>query len=820
MPLGPLRVGAALADVGAPVEHAAETPAAGTRSAARPGRDLPDGVRPWRDGDETSAVHWPSSLRSQELVVRQLLRDSDERWIVRARTATDDPDGEAARVRRSLHDGSRAGASVSVQVDAGEPCPLATRDDMIRWSAEFEPSPGTPAAEPPWWRRRIRLTAPEPQPDLVPRGRWIVAAAGAPPLVMLLQPLGYGAFPMAIAVAGIAIAAAITARTGAHMRGLRQLAGVLTAGAIAASLIDPSRVTSVASSLRYLMPQILVVLIVLQGFECVDRRSARVSLACSATLTAYAAGVRVDEQLAAWLFASCALLGWAMCAVARPEVVVRARGRARRLGRAAAVSLAAATAVVAILALLPVPRGPAQLTLPSWLEEKRSAGDDGSLAAPDGSPLLGGSGGRRGGSGEASAAGSYAGFSATMDTSLRGDLGDEVVLRVKAPSPDYWRGQTYRYFDGRTWYVDDRTGARSEGPDHEIAPAEGDVSSTGDQFIQTFYVEVDLPNLVFAATSARRVLLDAPLWQRPDGALRAGFVLPAGSAYTVISERSKPTEAGLRRAGNVATRSAPQEYLQLPASTTERVQDLARELATGTTSTYDTILAIEAWLGANVVYDLDAPAPAEDADAVDDFLFESRRGFCEQIASATAVLLRSLGVPARVATGFVPSSRDGVAGVWISRAADAHAWVEVHFPGYGWVPFDPTASVPLSGDADPGTIGGELLTAITRWIGAHLTVIVGAALGFTTCTGAIRFVRSIRERRRRGRWGRLQDRFVAAAVRRGAPITASNAQLAESFDAPEAVAVARVLDASAFAASWVDDDDEFARAAAAVRVLD
>ena len=86
--------------------------------------------------------------------------------------------------------------------------------------------------------------------------------------------------------------------------------------------------------------------------------------------------------------------------------------------------------------------------------------------------------------------------------------------------------------------------------------------------------------------------------------------------------------------------------------------------------------------------------PAEGVDAVDDFLFVSQRGFCEQIASALTVMLRSQGVPARLATGYLPGERDRVSGVWKVRASDAHAWVEVWFPETGWEAFDPTASVP------------------------------------------------------------------------------------------------------------------------------
>ena len=156
------------------------------------------------------------------------------------------------------------------------------------------------------------------------------------------------------------------------------------------------------------------------------------------------------------------------------------------------------------------------------------------------------------------------------------------------PYADFWRGQTFTQFDGRVWRVEAATGERTEGPDHSIEPAVGDVSTgAGDQFIQTFYAEVDLPNIVFAASRAERVLLGAPLWARPDGALRADVVLPAGSAYTVVSQRSDATAAGLRGEGDLSLLGSPAEFIDVPDTTSARTRALAQQLAA--TRWYDTL---------------------------------------------------------------------------------------------------------------------------------------------------------------------------------------------------------------------------------------
>lgn len=824
----PLSVAPAAADRPAPARPAPDDADGPALVGHRAGHDDVDGVRQWRDGDEVNAVHWPSTLRAGEFVVRQRTRDRDERWIVEARTGTADPDEEAARVRRALDDCMSRGAIGSVSTDGGEPVVLTGSAEVVRWCAAFDPV-DHPTARPSIWRRSVFTgDGPEPDTSLEPRARWAVAAAAAMPMAMLLQPLGYGPLHVAAVFAALAFGALVTIRTRGDRRLLRQLAGLLAGVAMALVLVDLGAITGVMTAMRYLMPQLLVALCVVQGFECSDRRGARVSLACSGLLTAYATGVRVDPWLGASMAAAVLLLGIAGQAVTAadrrpPPRADRPAGerRTRRglAARGAAVGVAAA-AVVGLLAVVPVPRGPAQLTLPAWLSDRRDVPLSGGLATPDASPLLGGplqGDGSRSGAG----AGGYPGFSEVMDTSLRGDLGDEVVMRVRAPEAAFWRGQTFSTFDGRSWTVDPEVGEATDGPDHRIGPADGDLPFAGEpDFIQTFYVEVDMPNILFAADRPMRVLLDAVVWARPDGALRADVVLPAGSAYTVVSHRPAATAEGLRAEGDLSVLPVPAKYLQLPESTTERTRRLAAELEAGSPSTFDTILAIQAWLADHVEYDLDAPVPGDGDDAVDHFLFESQRGFCEQIATATAVLLRSLGVPARIATGYVPSDRDEVAGVWISRARDAHAWVEVWFPSYGWVPFDPTASVPFAGEAETHTIGAEMVQALIGLATDHIGAIIGWAVALTVVMIVVRLVRAWWQRRRRGRWGVLQDRFVAAAVTRGAGAHAPNAELAEVFATADAAEVARALDECAFSPSWSDDEDRFERMAAAVALLE
>jgi hypothetical protein len=131
------------------------------------------------------------------------------------------------------------------------------------------------------------------------------------------------------------------------------------------------------------------------------------------------------------------------------------------------------------------------------------------------------------------------------------------------------------------------------------------------------------------------------------------------------------------------------------------VRDLAREVVGDAATPYAAVNRVEAHLRANYVYDEQPPYPTSlpadasagapaDAPPLVDFLLSSRRGFCQHFAGSMAVMLRSVGIPARVAVGYTGGRYDSESESWRILDRDAHSWVEVYFPGYGWLAFDPT----------------------------------------------------------------------------------------------------------------------------------
>lgn len=158
--------------------------------------------------------------------------------------------------------------------------------------------------------------------------------------------------------------------------------------------------------------------------------------------------------------------------------------------------------------------------------------------------------------------------------------------------------------------------------------------------------------------------------------------------YTVTSNVGLPAREELRRDDRTAPAEIRAAYLSTPPLD-PRIAALARRVTESQPDNYDRALAIQNYLRSHFGYTLN-PKLIQPSDPVGSFLFVSRKGYCIYFASAMALMLRTLGIPARVVNGFKTGEYNPVAGDFIVRARDAHSWVEAYFTGYGWIPFDPT----------------------------------------------------------------------------------------------------------------------------------
>lgn len=187
--------------------------------------------------------------------------------------------------------------------------------------------------------------------------------------------------------------------------------------------------------------------------------------------------------------------------------------------------------------------------------------------------------------------------------------------------------------------------------------------------------------------------------------------LDAGDSYQARSSITSMTEIQLQSAGKDYPQWVTEHYLQLPTNISTRTRELAASLTQATKNPYDAAVAITGYLRQYTYSDVIDAVPSN-RELVDWWLFDYKKGFCQYYATAEVILLRTLGIPARLALGYaegtytqkltpeqekqqtqgvyIPPSAIG--GEYLVRQLDAHAWPEVYFPSYGWVEFEPTAS--------------------------------------------------------------------------------------------------------------------------------
>ena len=190
-------------------------------------------------------------------------------------------------------------------------------------------------------------------------------------------------------------------------------------------------------------------------------------------------------------------------------------------------------------------------------------------------------------------------------------------------------------------------------------------------------------------------------WDPSSGQAFVDGGLDAGLEYTVKSRIVVPTPEELDRVQDLP----PVQYgrwTELPDDLDPRFGQIAQEWTADAATDYDKVLAIQQHFhGHGFRYSIDVDV-ADDADALLTFLTQTKTGFCQHYATAMAVLVRELGLPARVALGYQAGTLQDD-GTYLVQSTDAHAWVEVFFEGYGWLQFEPTPGHGTHPNAEPGT---------------------------------------------------------------------------------------------------------------------
>jgi protein-glutamine gamma-glutamyltransferase len=274
-----------------------------------------------------------------------------------------------------------------------------------------------------------------------------------------------------------------------------------------------------------------------------------------------------------------------------------------------------------------------------------------------------------------------------------------------------WRGAALTQFDGKRW--------SNPNPHEEKIPVlhgHVELQTVREGRKLNYHVQlnaVDTDALFFAGTPVRLDLPQFEIIRNQTNSYRLERTPLAGFSYDVYSLLEDPPEAASARVdGAVLDPEMRRNALELPRLD-PRVPELARFFTAGAFTDLERARALERHLRHDYAYSLELPGHAV-ADPLADFLFTRKKGYCEHFATAMTVMLRTLNIPARLATGFESGTYNSISDLWVVRASDAHTWVEAWLPEQGWVTFDPTP-------ADPNPSAFALFTKLGLYLDAAQT---------------------------------------------------------------------------------------------------
>ena len=312
-------------------------------------------------------------------------------------------------------------------------------------------------------------------------------------------------------------------------------------------------------------------------------------------------------------------------------------------------------------------------------------------------------------------------------------LSDQLVMTVRSLSFDYWRAVAFDSYNGTGWQNTTGELARSAlgagaaeqartliNPDESLALRDVRARKEVAQVVELAYDRKD--DLLMVGGKALSFSLPVQVEHAIDASGQPNFddlallVAPGGlregQTYTVTALVSQADVASLRTVGSDYPEWVRERYLQISESVTERTIARAREIvaAAGATNPYDQAIALQSFLR-SFPYNENIATPPAGRDLVDYFLFDMRSGYCDYYASSMVIMLRSLGVPARLVQGYAGGTFDSQRGVYEVRESIAHSWPEVYFPGFGWERFEPTpasyTSTPLRPLVPVGSLGED-----------------------------------------------------------------------------------------------------------------
>lgn len=340
----------------------------------------------------------------------------------------------------------------------------------------------------------------------------------------------------------------------------------------------------------------------------------------------------------------------------------------------------------------------------------------------------------------------YYGFNTKINQNLRGQLEPQVVMRVRSQAEGFWRVLAFDKYTGEGWEIsrNDKTFTLGRSSwSYQFYVNSRNYENETREVIQSYTIVSQLPNLIPALYQAKEVYFPTEkIAVDLDGNLRSPLELREGLTYTVISEVPYRNQTFLDQAGTNYPENISKYYLQIPPEIAEKVRQKTEEilanknqqvakLSNPIISPYQKALYLAQYLKQNPSYKLQKEPPffAEGEDLVSAFLFGYKNspagekitgGYGDHFSTVLTIMLRSIGIPARLVGGYSPGEFNPFTGLYVVRNTDAYMMTEVYFPGYGWFAFNPIPGMPLIPPSIEENQTFSALMAFWKWVAGWL----------------------------------------------------------------------------------------------------
>lgn len=333
----------------------------------------------------------------------------------------------------------------------------------------------------------------------------------------------------------------------------------------------------------------------------------------------------------------------------------------------------------------------------------------------------------------------YYGFNSQINQNLRGEMKPKIVMRVRSQAEGFWRVLAFDRYTGKGWEISRNqqvVNVKRPTWSYQIFLSPPAIAGRTQEVVQTYTVVSELPNLIPALAYAKQLYFPTPeVAVDPEGGLRAPVGLSEDLTYTVISSVPYRDRSLLQKASTKYPKNIRDYYLQVPPQIVNKVRQRTEEILANynkeqvakstkpLTSTYEKALYLAQYLKQRYTIPdnpLGLPFLEKDEDLVAAFLFKNQGGYPDHFSTVLTIMLRSIGIPARLVAGFSPGEFNPFTGLYVVRNTDAYAMTEVYFPRYGWFAFDPIPGHPLTPPSIEEYQTFSVLQQFWKWIAGWL----------------------------------------------------------------------------------------------------